>query len=170
LLYQRRNEAKARLEELAEAEDHDEGVAIADSEQMGYGTPISLTPPKKRKRINTVVSCDGRQAVDHLKKDLEACQVVFMDNLMPILNGMDAARELRALGYRHLIIGCTGNVLEDDMREFLKAGADMMLPKPMKINQLYMILSYVRTHGTLSIPGMKLKEVNNNLVWVPFLY
>lgn len=45
----------AKRTKLAEAEDDDEGVAIADSEQMGYGTPISLTPTKKRKRINTTI-------------------------------------------------------------------------------------------------------------------
>ena len=122
----------------------------------------------KRKNIASVMTADGRQAVDYLKNDLEACNIVFMDNLMPVLSGVDATRELRAAGYRHLIIGCTGNVMEEDTEEYLEAGADMILAKPMRINQLDLLIVHINSHGSLSIPNMKLKEVNNKLTWIPF--
>ena len=120
----------------------------------------------KRKNIASVIKTDGSQAVEYLKGDIEACNVVFMDNLMPVMNGIDATRAIRGLGYRHLIIGCTGNVMEDDVRCYLDAGADMVLYKPLRMNQLELLLKHLNAKGSLSIEGMKLKEVNGALEFV----
>ena len=53
--------------------------------------------------------------------------------------------------------------MEDDVAEYLRAGADMILSKPMKINQLELLLEYVQRFGTLSNPTMRLKDVGGIL-------
>jgi len=70
---------------------------------------------------------------------------------------------MRELGYRHTIIGITGNVLDEDVRDYLIAGADMVLAKPIKMEKLGMVLSHVLTHGSLSSPERKLVEVCGRL-------
>lgn len=38
--------------------------------------------------------------------------------------------KIRQLGYRGIIIGITGNALDDDVKDFMNHGADKVLPKP----------------------------------------
>ena len=47
---------------------------------------------------------------------------VFLDNIMETVNGPETAKKMREIGYTGPIIGVTGNVLKDDIRNFLKKG------------------------------------------------
>ena len=78
---------------------------------------------------------------------------------------MEAVRKLREEGYAKLVVGVTGNVLDDDVMEYLAAGADMVLGKPVKVDMLRMLIRHVKEHGNLSRPNMKLLEGNGSLVW-----
>ena len=35
--------------------------------------------------------------------------VIFMDNTMPVMTGIEATKKLRKIGYENMIIGLTGN-------------------------------------------------------------
>jgi osomolarity two-component system sensor histidine kinase SLN1 len=50
--------------------------------------------------------------------------VVFLDNQMPIMSGLDAVRTLRARGAEAFVVGVTGNALLTDTQEFTEAGAN----------------------------------------------
>lgn len=52
------------------------------------------------------------------------------DSQMPLMSGVEAVRALRARGSSLFVVGCTGNALEEDQHEYLAAGADAILPKP----------------------------------------
>ena len=71
---------------------------------------------------------------------------------------MQAVCRLREGGYGNLVVGVTGNVLEHDVAEYLSAGADMIMGKPVKMSLLSMLLRHVREHGFLSESNMKLSE------------
>ena len=60
-----------------------------------------------------------------------------------------------------LVVGVTGNVMKDDVVEYLAAGADMIMGKPMRVTLLTALLRHVQQHGPLSRPGMKLSEDRN---------
>ena len=64
---------------------------------------------------------------------------------------MEATKILRTKGYDNLIIALTGNVMDDDVREFLQAGADAVLAKPITTEQLDQIIAYVTQNGCLSV-------------------
>eukprot|EP01036_Dinobryon_divergens_P029140 gene29140-38203_t len=74
------------------------------------------------------------------------------------MNGLEAVRKLREEGYPKLVVGVTGNVLVEDFLEYLSAGADLVLGKPVKLDLLKRLLHHVREHGALSKPGMHLSE------------
>ncbi len=76
---------------------------------------------------------------------------------------------MRQAGYPYLIVGVTGNVLEDDIIEYLQAGADMVLGKPLQAASLTLLLNHIQTNGAESIHDMKLIETSKNLEWVPKL-
>lgn len=114
-----------------------------------------------------VTAVNGQDAVDKISADLDSYKVVFMDNLMPVMNGPDAARHLRKLGFKNLIIGVTGNVMDDDLAEYLEAGVDFVLCKPVKAATLTNILQFVRKQGPLSQYPLKLIEYGKQMDWSP---
>jgi len=56
--------------------------------------------------------------------------VVTIDGQMPQMSGYVATALLRKSGYLGLVLGCTGNALEEDVRLFLSSGADKVFIKP----------------------------------------
>ena len=53
--------------------------------------------------------------------------------MMPRMRGTIASATIRGLGYQGVIIGVTGNALEDDVADFKKHGVDVVMPKPFEI-------------------------------------
>lgn len=66
--------------------------------------------------------------------------VIFLDNQMPVLSGLKAVEKLRELGRKDLIVGVTGNALLTDQQEYLEAGVDRVLTKPVLERNLRDIL------------------------------
>lgn len=50
--------------------------------------------------------------------------VVFLDNQMPVMSGLDTVAALRTLGREDLVVGVTGNALASDQQEYLDKGVD----------------------------------------------
>lgn len=51
--------------------------------------------------------------------------IVFLDNQMPLLSGVEVVQQLRAAGRTEdYVVGVTGNALQDDQDEFIGAGAN----------------------------------------------
>ncbi|KAG8820383.1 hypothetical protein FRC17_010171 [Serendipita sp. 399] len=78
--------------------------------------------------------------------------VVFLDNQMPQMSGLDAIARLRAAGREDLVVGVTGNALIRDQDEYLAAGVDHVLIKPVLEKSLKQMLSLAerrRTAGAL---------------------
>jgi len=57
--------------------------------------------------------------------------IICMDNIMTNMGGIIATRNIRQLGYTGKVVAITGNVMKEDVEEFLGAGADFVLPKPL---------------------------------------
>jgi len=59
---------------------------------------------------------------------------IMMDFQMPNMNGPEATRRIREMGFKSLkIIGVTGNVMSGDVDYFLESGANHVLEKPLNI-------------------------------------
>ncbi|KAF7308969.1 hypothetical protein MKEN_01097600 [Mycena kentingensis (nom. inval.)] len=56
--------------------------------------------------------------------------IIFLDNQMPKLSGVKVVERLRAMGRSEFVVGVTGNALLTDQKEYLDAGADHVLTKP----------------------------------------
>ncbi len=70
--------------------------------------------------------------------------VILMDIMMPVMNGLDAARAIRALERPDAktipIVAMTANAYEDDVRHALEAGMNAHLAKPIDTALLYRTL------------------------------
>lgn len=82
---------------------------------------------------------DGHQAVEKYTAAWnkgEKYDVVLMDFMMPVMNGLDATKRICALDSAAVVIGVTGNGLEDDLHAFGLAGASTILLKPLRMELL----------------------------------
>lgn len=66
---------------------------------------------------------------------------------MPVMDGMTATRILRSAGITIPIVGVTGNTLEEDVKAFLAAGANEILPKPVSAAKLEKVLRDYTAYG-----------------------
>jgi len=92
--------------------------------------------------IECVFAEDGEQALALTTK--HQFDAALIDNNMPKKNGIEYVHELRALepslGYRTLVIAMTGTVGAGTREQFLAAGMDDYLAKPVDIEQLSITL------------------------------
>jgi CheY-like chemotaxis protein/two-component sensor histidine kinase len=110
---------------------------------------------------------DGQETVDIVLKDLEYYKLIFIDNDMPVLNGIEATRVMRTAGYRYLIVAITGTAMEEDIHEFITAGADLVYSKPCKLSSLEVLLNFIELHGSISSSDSRLVPCNGSLCWAP---
>jgi CheY-like chemotaxis protein len=96
-------------------------------------------------------AANGQLALDVYQQmcaDDCAPSVVLMDYEMPVMNGPTAARHLREMGCRSLIVGVSGNVMQADVDFFIDQGADQVLGKPLNIGTLDSMVSRHTVHST----------------------
>ncbi|KIJ65498.1 hypothetical protein HYDPIDRAFT_110594 [Hydnomerulius pinastri MD-312] len=60
----------------------------------------------------------------------DSYDIVFLDNQMPIMSGLEVVTKLREMGRDDFVVGVTGNALIDDQKEYFEAGVDHILTKP----------------------------------------
>ncbi|MCZ6599109.1 MAG: ATP-binding protein [Planctomycetota bacterium] len=91
------------------------------------------------------VAENGEQAVDAVGR--KKFDLVLMDIQMPVKDGLEATREIRAaeeeIGGHVRIVAVTASVLEEDRRLYEKTGFDDHLPKPLRFEELK---EYVERH------------------------
>jgi len=88
--------------------------------------------------IDTAMS--GFEAIDKIKNKFDY-DVIFMDHMMPKMDGIEATKIIRDLGYTKPIVALTANALTGQAEMFLKNGFDEFISKPIDIRQLNMVLN-----------------------------
>lgn len=88
---------------------------------------------------------NGREAVDAFANSPEGYfDLIFMDIQMPVLNGYDAAREIRQLPRKDAetvwIVAMTANAFVEDIRLSKEAGMNEHCAKPVNPDRLYEIM------------------------------
>ena len=101
---------------------------------------------------NAVVRSDGAQTVKEFRKSPAGTyDAVLMDIQMPVMNGYDAAREIRKTdgknGAEIPIVAMTANAFAEDIQEALNAGMNAHVSKPIDLDVLEEVLNRVLTSG-----------------------
>ena len=94
------------------------------------------------------VADNGQIAVDMLERSQPGYyQIVLMDVQMPVMNGYDATKAIRALENRELanipILAMTANAFEEDKMMALKCGMNGHIAKPIDVEALFDTLDRV---------------------------
>ena len=87
------------------------------------------------------LAVDGLDALRFVRETHQKPEIILMDYVMPNMDGPTATKELRALGYKGMIIGVTGNALPAEIDTFLDHGATCVLTKPLRLKELFAAVS-----------------------------
>jgi len=92
---------------------------------------------------------NGQELIDTIEarcnsssEEAQAAQYdcILVDYEMPVMNGPDACKAIREMGYTGFVVGVTGNLLPEDVGYFMDCGADAVLSKPFKYKDLEQLL------------------------------
>ena len=103
----------------------------------------------KRLGIEPVLVDDGRQAVEAARAS--AYDIILLDLQMPVMDGLQASREIRALpqAKRPFIIALTANAFQEDRDAAKAAGMDDYLSIPITLDRLRAMLASFPAPGAV---------------------
>ncbi|MCL2763853.1 MAG: ATP-binding protein [Treponema sp.] len=112
-------------------------VLIVDDVETNIYVAVGLM---KLYRLQIDYTMSGQEAIDKIKQG-NVYDVIFMDHMMPGMDGIEATRQLRNLGYNESIVALTANAVSGQADIFLQNGFDYFISKPIDIRQLNSILN-----------------------------
>ncbi|MAU00367.1 MAG: hypothetical protein CL608_24765 [Anaerolineaceae bacterium] len=135
---------------LVEDNNVNQQVALRMLQRFGYQADTAM---------------NGAEAVTAVR--LRPYDVVFMDVQMPVMDGLEATRQIRALNgtvAQPWIVAMTADVLDDAINSCLAAGMNDFIGKPATINMLETALEAVPDNQTDATPQASAKQ---NLRFAP---
>ncbi len=113
-----------------------EGVRVLLVEDHPFNQQVAV---EFLEQAGATVSCadNGMDALERLRDEQFDC--VLMDAHMPVMDGMEATRQIRANAalMRLPVIAMTANVSREERNHYLAAGMDDFIGKPFKPDTLY---------------------------------
>ncbi|OMP11350.1 hypothetical protein COLO4_03864 [Corchorus olitorius] len=95
--------------------------------------------PLKKFGLKPQVVENGRKAVDLFLAG-GTFNLILMDKEMPVMDGVEATRELRAIGVNSLIVGVTSRGSPYEKKAFMEAGLDFCFEKPLTPKKITFLL------------------------------
>ena len=112
-------------------------VLIVDDIDINlYVTEEMLLPYELK--IETVIS--GFAAIEKVENG-GIYDIIFMDHMMPLMDGIETTRKLRSMGYNGVIVALTANALVGNDELFKKQGFDGFISKPVDVRELDAVLN-----------------------------
>ncbi|XP_024545544.1 uncharacterized protein LOC9644652 [Selaginella moellendorffii] len=120
------------------AEDNVINQKVACQQLRKFGTTVEVVG-------------DGEQCLSALERDRDRYDLILMDVQMPVLDGLEATRSIRAqeklAGYRSKpIIGLTAHAIQGYEDKCIEAGMDAYACKPFRAKQLVDVIQRVMSH------------------------
>ncbi len=129
-------EFKERHERLMSFKTKDASILVVDDNEMNRKVAAGLLEPLE---INIDMAVNGKEAVEKVSE--KAYDIVFMDHMMPIMDGIEATCAIRSMEgeyYAKLpIIALSANALAEARARFIEVGMNDFLAKPIKIKDLF---------------------------------
>ena len=94
--------------------------------------------------LRATVAYDGSEGVEAVKwraaGGLPPFDLIFMDVHMPVMDGLEAAKQLAQMGNTAPVVALTANIMSNDREVYRQAGLPDCLPKPFTAHELWACL------------------------------
>ena len=141
-------------------------VLVVDDNITNLDVARGLLKPY-RMQVHCVTG--GQQAIDALRLELVRYDAIFMDHMMPGMDGVETTRRIRQIGTEYAqnipIIAMTANAVVGSEEMFLNAGFQAFLSKPIEISRLDdVIRHWVRDKAKEELPIDRPIEVEGQVL------
>jgi len=106
-------------------------ILIVEDEESNYDL---LRIILKKYKPEIVWAQDGGQAIKRFKE--QSFDLILMDLQLPVINGLEATREIKKIDSDIPVIAQTAYAMTEDRQKALSAGCDDYIAKPMKRQHL----------------------------------
>jgi len=131
-------------------------LIVDDVETNLYVAKGFLTPYK----LDIDIAISGFETISKIENGA-VYDVIFMDHMMPKMDGIETVKKIRKMGYPHPIIALTANALVGQAQIFLDNGFNDFISKPIDIRQLNNLLNkFVRDKQPQEV--IEKARLNNN--------
>lgn len=93
----------------------------------------------KEYNVNIFTCISAKECLDYLS--IGKYDIILMDIMMPVMNGVEALKEIKKLGVETPVIALTADAIDGQEDKYLKEGFDGYLSKPIDKNELKKILN-----------------------------
>ena len=116
-------------------------VLVVDDVQTNLDVATGMMR-KYKMHVDCLTS--GQEAIDRVRSEEPVYDAIFMDHMMPVMDGIEAAKRIRAIGSPYaknvVIISLTANAIAGNEQLFLESGFQAFLSKPINIMNLDTVL------------------------------
>ncbi|MBE5950666.1 MAG: response regulator [Lachnospiraceae bacterium] len=113
----------------------DARILIVDDNEMNRKVALGLLEPLNM-QMDTAE--DGKQALEKIRE--HRYDVIFMDHMMPVMDGIEATKALRAMEEEYFknvpVIALTANAVVEARAQFTDAGMNDFVSKPIEIKDI----------------------------------
>ncbi|MCL1831705.1 MAG: ATP-binding protein [Oscillospiraceae bacterium] len=140
-------------------------VLIVDDVETNLYVAEGLMSPYM---LKSETALSGFKAIE-LVESGKAYDIIFMDHMMPQMDGIETTKKLRDGGYKGAIIALTANALVGNAEMFIQNGFDDFISKPIDIRRLDNVLNKWLTDkqpNTAATPAPARADVSPKLLEV----
>jgi len=131
-------------------------VLVVDDVDTNLYVARGLLLPYK---LEIELAASGFEAIEKIESG-KKYDVIFMDHMMPQMDGIETTKKLRESGYTGNIVALTANALVGNDEMFAQNGFNGFIPKPIDIRQLNAILKkFIRDMHPEEAEKYKTEEV-----------
>jgi len=117
--------------------------------------------------LQTIAAHNGKEGIDIITKRMKdkkkPFDLIFMDIHMPVMDGLDAAQKITAMGINTPIIALTANIMSNDLELYKASGMCDTVGKPFTTNDLWRCLAKyipVESYTTIDRRRMAIEDSN----------
>ncbi|GHU05230.1 hypothetical protein FACS1894158_07420 [Betaproteobacteria bacterium] len=112
-------------------------VLLAEDVDINREIVLAILEPTE---LEIDCATNGVEALEMFQKSPERYELIFMDIQMPVMDGFEATRRIRALDMPRAknipIIAMTANVFREDIEQCMEAGMNGHVGKPLDVEEL----------------------------------
>ena len=109
-------------------------------------------------------SSSGFDAIKKVRNG-KTYDVIFMDHMMPKLDGIETVKLIRELGYKQTIVALTANAVVGRAEMFLNEGFDGFISKPIDSRELDLVLNeFIKSRQPAEVIEAARHKYENNII------
>ncbi|MDR2571145.1 MAG: response regulator, partial [Oscillospiraceae bacterium] len=120
------------LSQLEYADLKNYNVLVVDDIEINLYVAEAVLEPYN---LNIDLVIGGAETIEKIKNG-KVYDIIFMDHMMPEMDGIETTKKLRELGYKGAIVALTANALVGNEEMFTTNGFDGFIAKPIDIHDL----------------------------------